>query len=58
MMFGNGFVNLFWLLNLIFGDNGGIFHLIWWRITQATLVLYLIELVLMINANNSYGTKN
>lgn len=58
MMFGNGFVTLIWLLNLIFGNNGGIMHMVWWRVTQAVLGLFIIELALMNWAKESYGTKN
>lgn len=57
MMIGDGFVVFVWLLNTIIGNNGGVIHLIFFRIFQASFLLALLTLVFEIMAMTSYGTK-
>ena len=57
MMIGDGLVFLVWLLNTILGNNGGMMHMIFFRIFQASALLALLNLVFEIMAMTSYGTK-
>ena len=56
MMIGNGLMSLIWILNTIIGNNGGMLHMIFWRASQASALLVLLELVFAIMAMTSYGT--
>jgi hypothetical protein len=51
-------MSLVWILNTIIGNNGGMLHMIFWRASQATALLALLELVFEIMAMISYGTKS
>ena len=48
---------LFWTLNIIFGNNGGTMHMVYWRSTQAIAILPLLTLIFVIVASLSYGTR-
>ena len=57
LLIGDGLVFLVWLLNTILGGNGGLMHMIFFRIFQASALLALLTLVFEIMAITSYGTK-
>ena len=49
---------LFWGVNIIFGNNGGVLHMIYWRMTQAIAILPPLILILVIIASLSYGKRS
>jgi hypothetical protein len=51
-------MSLVWILNTIIGNNGGMLHMIFWRASQATALLALLELVFEVMAMTSYGTQS
>jgi len=55
-LIGNGLMTLLWILNTVIGNNGGMLHMIWWRASQASALLALLELVFEFMAITSYGT--
>jgi hypothetical protein len=57
MIIGDGLVFFVWLLNTILGNNGGLMHMIFFRLFQASALLALLTLVFEILAMTSYGTK-
>jgi len=56
MLIGDGLMALIWILNTIIGNNGGMLHMIFFRASQASALLVLLELVFEIMAMTSYGT--
>jgi hypothetical protein len=48
---------LLWSLNIIFGNNGGTIHMVYWRSTQAIAILPLLILIFVTIASLSYGTR-
>jgi len=57
-LIGNGLMSLVWILNTIIGNNGGMLHMIFWRASQASALLALLELVFEFMAMTSYGTQS
>ena len=47
----------FWSINIIFGNNGGTLHMVYWRLTQAIAILPLLIIIFVIIATQSYGTR-
>lgn len=57
MMIGNAILWLVWILNTAMGNYGGNLHMVFWRATQVTPLLSLLELIFEVLAIMSYGTK-
>lgn len=47
----------FWSINIIFGNNGGTLHMVYWRSTQAIAILPFLIIIFVIIATKSYGTR-
>lgn len=54
-MIGYGLAIIMWVINFVGGNNGNTIHMIFWRFTQATALLSLLQLTLAFLAWNSYG---
>jgi hypothetical protein len=46
-MFTNAPIWLFWLANLIIGNNGGLLHMIWWRFTQGAVIFPILGMYIL-----------
>ena len=57
MLIGDGLASLIWILNTVIGNNGGMLHMIFWRFSQASALLVLLELAFEVMAMTSYGTR-
>jgi hypothetical protein len=47
---------IFWLLNGLFGNNGGLMHLIWVRFSETAVIMPIFTLIWAYLADKSYGT--
>lgn len=57
LLIGDGLVSFVWLLNTILGNDGGMMHMIFFRIFQASALVAILALVFEVMAITSYGTK-
>ena len=54
-MFTSAPIWLFWLANLILGNNGKLLHMIWWRFTQGAAIFPIIGMYIIYWVEGSYG---
>ena len=47
---------IFWFLNGLFGNNGGLMHLIWVRFSETAVIQPIFTLIWAYYADQSYGT--
>jgi hypothetical protein len=45
-----------WIANIAAGNNGNAVHMAFWRFSQATALIAVLQLVFTYLANSSYGT--
>ena len=57
MMSTYGFGFLFWLLNIIFDNDGGLLFTVWFYITKVFVIAPLVNIVFLYMSNAAYGSK-
>jgi hypothetical protein len=54
-MFTSAPIWMFWLANLILGNNGKLLHMIWWRFTQGAAIFPIAGMAILYWVESSYG---
>lgn len=57
-MISSGAIWLFWLANLVLGNNGNLVHMIWWRFTQGAAIFPLVGGYIVYWVESSYGVAS